>query len=284
MRLDGRGAQLADRLTGGAAGVMEARVNSKGRQRMGARRESLLPALRLPQAVIAPSHFLAEQFRPHVVPERLHVLRYGLDTERLRVTPTRADDGTLRLAYIGQVAAHKGVHVLVDALRALPPGKRPVHLTIYGDLEQHAAYSRKLRALVGDDPRIELAGRFDNRRLAAVLGGCDATVVPSLWYENSPLAIMEAHAAGRPVLTSDLGGMAELVRNEVDGLLFRPGDAADLARQIGRLRDEPGLLARLRAGVHMPATIADEMDELDRIYATLLQQGATAVPVAEQSA
>ena len=58
-----------------------------------------------------------------------------------------------------------------------------------------------------------------------MLAGLDATVAPSLWYENSPLAIMEAHAAGRPVLTSALGGMAELVRDGVDGLLF-PGSLA----------------------------------------------------------
>jgi glycosyltransferase involved in cell wall biosynthesis len=269
MRLEGRGARLADRLSGGIAGRIGEVALTTARERIAARRRSLLPALRLPDTVIAPSRFLAEQYRPYLPPGRLQVLRYGLDTERLQATPAPPDDGTLRLAYIGQIAAHKGVHVLAMALRALPANGRPVTLTIYGDLDQHAAYSRRLRSIIAGEERIRLAGRFENSRLAEVLADVDALVVPSIWYENSPLAIMEGHAARRPVLTSALGGMAELVRDEIDGLLFRPGDAADLARQIQRLREEPGLLARLRRGVRQPATIDDEMQSLLGIYDTV---------------
>jgi glycosyltransferase involved in cell wall biosynthesis len=83
---------------------------------------------------------------------------------------------------------------------------------------------------------------------------------------------MEAHAAGRPVLTWALGGMAELVRDEVDGLHFQPGDAEDLARQIERLRGEPGLLGRLASGVAPPATIDAEMAVMLRIYESALQR------------
>jgi glycosyltransferase involved in cell wall biosynthesis len=133
-------------------------------------------------------------------------------------------------------------------------------------MQQHAGYGPRLRRLIGDDLRIQLAGRFDNRQVGAVLGQFDALVVPSIWYENSPLAIMEAQAAGLPVLTSALGGMAELVRDEVDGLHFAPGDAADLARQIQRLRDDPALLLRLRSKVQPPATIDHEMQTLLHIY------------------
>jgi glycosyltransferase involved in cell wall biosynthesis len=278
MRREGRGARLADQLSGGLAGkLIPLMLPPAERGRFAERRARLLPALALPDAVVAPSHFLASMFAPYVPAERMHVLRYGLDTGRLQRTAPKTDDGALRLGYIGQIAAHKGVHVLVEAMRLLPAEGRPVSLSIHGDEKQHVGYGEQLRRLIGSDPRIRLAGRFENSRLNEVLAQCDAMVTPSVWYENSPLAIMEAHAAGRPVITSALGGMAELVRHEVDGLHFHPGDAADLARQIQRLRSEPGLLARLRAGISPAATIDDEMTTLQAIYSMVIEQHSTPV-------
>lgn len=274
MQLSGRAARWADRCSGGLAGRVGAIALVKERQQLITRRETLLAALGLPQAVIAPSHFLARRYQPYIAPERLHILRIGTDTTRLQATPRRPDDGVLRLAFIGQIGAHKGVHVLVEAVRSLPRSLAPIEVTLHGSVDQHPSYARKIRSMIGDDPRIRLAGSFDNSRLVEILGSCDATVLPSVCYENSPLAILEAQAARRPVLASAMGGMAELVRDEVDGLHFRPGDAADLARQIERLRSEAGLLDRLRRGVVPPPGIDDEMEILIQIYAATLEQTA----------
>jgi glycosyltransferase involved in cell wall biosynthesis len=167
--------------------------------------------------------------------------------------------------------------LLVEAFRALQPRGRPVELHINGGLEARPDYVSRLRRLAGGDERIHLHGRFDNVRAAEILSGLDVAVVPSIWYENSPLAIMEAHAAGTPVVTAALGGMAELVRDGVDGLHFAPADAADLARQLQRLIDEPELLPVLRAGVTMPRGIEDEMRQLARIYQNLVDQPSLAL-------
>jgi glycosyltransferase involved in cell wall biosynthesis len=161
---------------------------------------------------------------------------------------------------------------LIAAFKLLRAESRPVGLHIYGGLEAKQAYAQnyinRLRQLAGDDARIHFEGRFENARVAEILSGLDVTVTPSTWYENSPLAILESRAAGTPVVTAALGGMAELVRDGVDGLHFRPGDAADLARQLQRLLDEPDLLPRLRAGVarNVPRSIEDEMRQLMEIY------------------
>ena len=269
-RLTSRRYRLADTATVGQFGRIAQQIGlGTGEQFIAKRRAYLRAVLGQVDAVIAPSHFLAQQFHGMVAHDRLHVLRYGLDrTEQIisAVNPTEAD---LRLAYIGQIAPHKGVHTLIDAVRRLPSGGRPWQLTIWGDLQQHPDYTERLRHSIGADPRIHLAGRFENSRVSEVLGACHATVVPSLWYENSPLAIMEAHAAGRPVLTSALGGMAELVRDEVDGLHFEPGNADDLARQIERLRNDPALLGRLACGTIPPATISAEMTVMLEIYESI---------------
>jgi glycosyltransferase involved in cell wall biosynthesis len=94
-------------------------------------------------------------------------------------------------------------------------------------------------------------------------------VVPSLWYDF-PLIIHEAFATKTPVIATNLGGMAEAVTHGVDGLLFERGDAADLAGQINRVLEEPGLLEHLREGIPPVKTIAEEVNELESIYRELI--------------
>ncbi len=278
MRLESRRYRLPDQISGGLVGrAAQSVALSAGRREIGDRRARLLPALALPDAVIAPSRFLAERYAPFVAPDRLHVSRYGLDLTPFAEQRHPLPDGILRIGFTGQIAPHKGVHVLVGAFRALQARDRPLELHIYGGLDARPDYVARLRRLTAGDPRIHFHGRFENSRAAAILAGLDVAVVPSLWYENSPLAIMEAHAAGTPVVTAALGGMAELVRDGVDGLHFDAASSADLARRLQRLVDEPELLPRLRSGVTMPRGIDDEMRQLTAIYQALAAWPAVAL-------
>lgn len=233
------------------------------------RRAQLTEALRLPKAIISPSHFLARYFEDAVDPDRLHVVRFGFDLERFRATPVPPSDNAIRIGYIGQIAHHKGVHLLIQAFRSLNLGARQVELHIYGNLKSNPSYVAHLRSLAGGDSRIHFDGPFENARVAEVMKGLSALVVPSIWFENSPLVILESLSAGTPVITANIGGMAELVQDGVDGLHFVAGSANDLARQLQRLIDEPDLLARLRQGAatsSTPRSIDDEMNELLSIY------------------
>ncbi|MCS6881924.1 MAG: glycosyltransferase family 4 protein [Oscillochloridaceae bacterium] len=280
LNLDRRRYRLPEQISQGAAGWLWITLaGSAGREAQAARRTYLRETLARVDLVIAPSRFLAGMFANHLPYSKLRMLRCGLDTDLLAAVPPPSLSDTLRLGYLGQIAPHKGVHVLVQAVRQLPSDGRPIQLRVFGDLERNPDYTRQLRTLIDADPRITLAGPYNRTQLPAVLGDLDLTVVPSIWYENSPLAIMEAHAAGRPVITSRLGGMAELVRDGVDGLHFQPGDADDLARQIQRLRDDPGLLERLRAGVRPPPSIDDEMAELMQAYRLVIEQRRVTRPV-----
>ena len=78
--------------------------------------------------------------------------------------------------------------------------------------------------------------------------------------------MLEAFAAGVPVIASDLGGLAELVRDGVDGELFAAGDVADLSARLARLAAEPERLSRYRSGVRQIKTLDDHAAELDAIY------------------
>ena len=97
----------------------------------------------------------------------------------------------------------------------------------------------------------------------------DVCVVPSLYLETGPLVVLEAFAVGLPVIGSRLGGIAELVTHDVDGLLFEPGDADGLAACLQRLIEEAEFLDRLRAGIQTPRTMADVAREMAEVYQEL---------------
>src|SRR3712207_1808975 len=98
----------------------------------------------------------------------------------------------------------------------------------------------------------------------------DVLVVPSRWYENAPVVIYEAFAAETPVVATDLGGMSEVVEHEKNGLLFELESVEDLARQLRRLGEEPGLLEKLRVGIEPVKTVEDSMDEMEQLYGELV--------------
>lgn len=209
-------------------------------------------ALAAVDEVISPSHFLFTRFDAAgltIPAERRHVILSGYPGERQPVR-TRDAAAPLRVAYVGGLYHAKGVHVLIDAFRALGTrdraAKAPIQLVIHGHLDWFPDYAAGLRAMAaGLD--IEFAGPFPSGDSAAVLAGVDVLVVPSIWYENRPITIPEAFLNGVVPVTSDLGGMAESVRHDVDGLTFPVGDGEALANQLERLADESGLWDRLAA-------------------------------------
>ena len=237
------------------------------------RRESLMNALGQADVVIAPSEFLRAVFVGQGLdPDRIIYSRYGLDTSHW-ITPSESDreaSEDLRVSYVGQLAPHKGVHLLVQAFNRLDFSGRRARLKVYGDPTVFFQYAESLRRMARGNPAIEFAGRFDNHRVAEVLDQTDVVVVPSIWYENSPIAIMEALTTGTPVVTTNLGGMPELVQHNVNGLLFEVNDTDSLARQLQRLLDEADLVANLTAKARPVRMIEDEMRQMLSIYDELL--------------
>lgn len=237
------------------------------------RMDFLQETLNLVDAIISPSQFLRDLFiEAGVSPERIVFSRQGRDFPHL--TPeelVKSPSEHLRIGYMGQIAPHKGVHTLFQAVQRLPGANLKV--TAYGDVTPFPDYTRRLRQMARQDARLELAGVFERTQVSRVLQDLDVIVVPSINYENSPNTILEAFAHRTPVVVSDLGGMAELVENGVNGLTFAAGDAASLAAQLRRLLEEPGLLARLRQGIQPVKTRAQEMAELLQIYAAVSGEG-----------
>ncbi|MEJ5200530.1 MAG: glycosyltransferase, partial [Anaerolineae bacterium] len=215
---------------------------------------------------VAPSRFLRDQYVRHGFPaERIVVLENGLDTARLQHEPDPPLPVPLtrpHFGFLGALAWQKGVHVLIDAFNQMPQN---ASLTVYGDETTFPDYVARLKA-AARHPHIRFAGRLDPRYVGAALRQMDALIVPSLWYENSPVTIQEAFAVGVPVIASRLGALAEKVQDGVTGRLFAAGDSADLARVLTELTAQPEQLALLRANIRPGPTIEQHAAELLNLY------------------
>ncbi len=236
------------------------------------RYNSIRAALGRLDLVISPSEFLRQKMieAGMVEPDKIIHSDYGFRPLQFPGISRRAG-GRFRFGFIGTLVEHKGVHVAVQAMNLLKD--LDADLSIHGDERIFPGYVRGLRR-VSRNPSVRFAGGFEHGQLPGILSGLDALIVPSLWYENSPLTIHEAFLAGIPVIASDMGGMAELVEDGVSGLRFRPGDADDLARAMKRLVTEPELLKKLKQGIPRVKTIEENAKELMEIYRRI-QAGRT---------
>jgi glycosyltransferase involved in cell wall biosynthesis len=204
----------------------------------------------------------------NVPPEKITLSRQGTAAAAAKPA-SRGEDKAFRIAWLGRFDPTKGLETLVKALRQERELK--LRLDLYG-ITQGASdetYRSKIQAAAAADPRIRLLPPIPAREVPEKLAAYDLLAVPSEWLETGPLVVLEAFAAGVPVLGSKLGGIAELVRDGVNGLLAAPGSVADWRRQLRRLATEPGLLAKLRSGVRPPRTMEEVAQEMERLYASL---------------
>jgi glycosyltransferase involved in cell wall biosynthesis len=196
-------------------------------------------------------------------------------------TARREDDGAeaspeqftkerpLRLVYFGRLDSTKGVHVLIEAMRL---GKElPVTFDIYGNAqgESGAAYATGLKNLAGNDPRIRFCLPVAADQVVRTLRQYDMLAVPSQLLETGPLVVLEAFAAGIPVLGSNLGGIAELVNEGVNGFLVKGTGAEEWCCTLKRLCSDSSALAKLHRSISSPPTMSAVAQTMVRLYQKL---------------
>lgn len=229
---------------------------------------------------VAPSRVMKDRFQSEfgLPAAKLRYLSYGFDRDRLLGRRRRPGE-PFTFGYIGTHIPAKGIHVLLAAFGGIPG---PTRLRIYGRARNPDTDAlREIAASLPGDAgsRVEWLPEYRNAEIVReVFDHVDAVVVSSIWVENSPLVIHEAQGARVPVITADVGGMAELVRHEQNGLLFRHRDPEDLARQMSRLVGEPDLAARLggRGYLHHPEghvpDLGDHVLAIEAIYEDLARR------------
>jgi glycosyltransferase involved in cell wall biosynthesis len=230
------------------------------------RKAALKQALTLPDCVITASNFVKEIFVENGVTRPIVVQPYGHDLSWLKTDMGKSNSDKIRFGYVGQIIEAKGVHLILQALSELPSELvNACSLVIYGNLEHTPAYGQRLRELAARLPNISFAGTYQHFESARVFEGIDVLLVPSIWYDF-PLIIHEAFATGTPVIATNLGGMAEVVSHENNGLLFERGNVQDLASQLTRLIREPDLFGKLKQNLPAVKSTQEEVSELEMIY------------------
>jgi glycosyltransferase involved in cell wall biosynthesis len=172
----------------------------------------------------APSHFLKDKlvqggfdpariaFLPNALPLTPEQIAAAYVPPPARETP--------ELIWIGRMSAEKGLPTLLAALAAC---RRPLRLLLVGDGPEEAAI-RALAADLGLGERLRFLGRQPRSAIPRLLAEADGSVLPSEWYENAPLSLLESLALGRPVIASAMGGVPEILRDGQTGWLYPAGD------------------------------------------------------------
>jgi glycosyltransferase involved in cell wall biosynthesis len=254
---------------------------------------------------IAPSEFLAQRYVDWGLPaEKVQVEEYGRTPPagEARIQPRAHRD---RFGFFGQLTPFKGLQVVLEAIaelhadtsaqqdpllaaleRAAGPqasdasrthtdGDEPQpHVRIHGanlDLHPGQFQNRIAELLERAGKHVTFIGAYDHDDLAAHMAEVDWVVIPSIWWENSPLVIQEAFHFGRPVIASDIGGMAEKVTHDVDGLHFRANDPTSLAATMRRAASDPDLWERLRGGIRPVYRMEEHAQRLSEMYDQVLR-------------
>lgn len=222
------------------------------------------------KAIMVPTQLMRDIFVENgITPELIRHVPFGIDSAPLIPYQRKTESDRLRIGFIGTLFEHKGPDLLIKAVQSLPESAA-LELQIYGDPNQFPEYGDFLKNLVASNARhreqIKFLGAFPNDQLGSVLQNMDVLVVPSRWYENTPLVIQSALASKTPLIVTNLGGMAELIKHNYNGLLFDLNSAESLAHQLERLLSEPHLLSSLRENIAPERTIPQMVDDIEKVY------------------
>lgn len=226
----------------------------------------------LVDAFISPSQFLADRYIAWGLPAtKMHVIENG-SASIPDPSPLPDDKNGVVFGFFGQISKLKGMNTLLEAA-AMLSNRRAIRdrlrIDIHGDpSNQPLALREGIDAMVQQaGPIVAMRGAYDNAQVHSLMQECHAVLVPSIWWENSPLVIQEAFASGRPVICSDIGGMAEKVRDHVDGFHFRAASPHELADLLENLALHPERLRQAQANVRRPPGISETTSRVMEIYA-----------------
>lgn len=244
-------------------------------QQFAIRKAEHLRAFQNVEGFISPSHFLAERYLAWGLhPSQMVVIENGLLRPGLPGASTTlpAHDPWV-FGYFGQINPFKGMDTILAACELIAADvelAERIEIRINGNMiGQPEAFVRDFGAAVERFPFLNYAGPYNNEQVGQLMSACHYVVVPSTWWENSPVVIQEAYAARRPVICSELGGMAEKVVDGVSGRHFTPRDPQALADRLAECCCAETWL-RLKKGV--PAVLGSE--DMARRYMTYVDRSA----------
>jgi glycosyltransferase involved in cell wall biosynthesis len=206
--------------------------------------------------------------------KKVTFVRSGVDPEiAAPVVPPRRHSGALRIGFIGRWLEPKGLNVLIAALEQLPKDVQ-FHLKVIGVAGTNKldiAYRDKVEKLVAGKSHYEFVSNQPRAAMNEFYQSIDVLAVPSQLLETGPLVVLEANAWKVPVIGSDLGGIRELVRHQVNGLLVPHDDVSAWTGALRELAQDPTILLRFRENIGPVRTMRDTAREMVDLYRSVGQ-------------
>ena len=237
--------------------------------------------------VVGTSAFIREQFMKHfqIPREKIVFLANGMDYSYIKTTDKHPSD-KIRFGFTGSIIPTKGVKVLVEGFIKSAKQHDNISLEIHGAPNRWTrdfdAELKKISEESGVGDRIHFHGRFENPDIGEVLRKIDVLVVPSIWFENSPLVLNEAAMTSTPVIASDRGGMKEFVECGGYGRSFKIGDPDSLSEVISDLAGTDGLVDRMKQNPPTIKPIETSAEQMVTIYRKLIAGNFTPPPEEKQ--
>jgi len=219
-----------------------------------------------PDVVIAPSKFVMDMHVDNGLfnnSEKIF-LPHGIESNMLNLAiDSHAKRNRIDLLYVGSLAKHKGVHILIEAFKQVP--QKDMRLNIVGK----GICEKELKKLANDDSRIIFQGHVPDNVLKTFYEQSDFLIVPSIWYETFGLVILESFSCGTPVISSKIGAYQELIIDGYNGYLFEPGDISELNKVLEKSLDNESVYNELCVNAFesfQQYNMSEHIGKLEKIY------------------
>lgn len=215
--------------------------------------------------LITPTHFVKNSHKKTNINTPMNVIYFGIDP--LIPSLKKIINKKLRVTFMSHLHPHKGIKILLEALLRLKDISEDLLVHLYGSAESYPNNGEELYQLIKEVNYIKFLGSFSPQDLPIILSNTDVVVVPSRWYENSPLVILQALANGIPVVATNIGGIPEFIHHGINGLLFERDNVDDLEKQLRSLVESRELVNKLSCNAKYNRIQAEEIKDLEKEYA-----------------
>jgi len=237
------------------------------------RRQFFVNELNKVQAIIFPSGKVKEIYARYKVTNENAILMPPININFSRIKPKNPylhiSPNKITFGYIGSILRTKGVHVIIDATRMLEKYKDRFQVFIFGGGDEFYTSQLKEKA---KGSNIEFKGRYSPNEINKVLSYIDVGIIPSIWEEIAGIVVSEFKLSKTPIIASRIGGIPEAVEHGVNGFLFEPGNAEELAKYMKFFIENPQEIPKFMERTNWSFDIDKYVGETIKIYKTAIEK------------
>jgi glycosyltransferase involved in cell wall biosynthesis len=228
---------------------------------------------------ISPSKFLIDRYTKWGIPrdKMIYIENGQPDIKPAPIRQLNGEKSRNRFAFFGQILPYKGLIVLLEALYKLPEEENlEIFVDIHGGNLHRTpeSFQAKFTQLLNKSKIkkiVQFHGPYRSESMPNLMAQVDWVIVPSIWWENSPLVIQEAFSHRRPIICSNIGGMAEKVEHGKTGLHFEVNNASDLSNRLVEAVSNPHLWEKFHEAIAPPPTISETSTQHLQLYKKIIK-------------